>query len=98
MAQARGRFALAPAHGEPDPRLPALARAVRERRIVRLDAYRAGERVVHPVGLDLGADGWALRDGLSGDRVALDDWGPVNISARRFPEPAAPRAEIPVRT
>ena len=84
MAEANARFALAPPVAEPDPRLPAVAEAVRGARIVRLAAFGPKERIVHPVGLDLDASGWALRDALSGDTIALADWGPVNISARRF--------------
>ena len=85
MTDARERFALMPVDEDPDPRLPALAQAVRKRRVVRLHAFRRGERVVHPVGLDLDAAGWVLRDGLSGETVPLADWGAVNISAKRFP-------------
>ena len=74
---------------EPDPRIPALAEAVRQARIVRIQARSRAPRTLHPVGLVLGADGWVLLDALaSGDRIALAAWGDINISARTFAAPA----------
>lgn len=78
-----------------DPRLPALAAAVRERRIVRIRAFSPDERIVHPVALVCGPGGWSIEDALEvATPVPLDACGDINISARRFPEATAP-ARIP---
>ncbi len=68
-----------------DPRLPALATAIRQGRIVRIQAHRPAERVVHPVALVYGVDGWLLEDALvPGVPIALAACGDINISARTF--------------
>lgn len=85
-AIAAGRFRIERSRlrGE-DPRIEALATAIREQRIVRIRAHGPGERVVHPVGLVHGADGWRLEDDLAPGRpIALARCGHVNISARTF--------------
>lgn len=70
---------------EDDPRVRAVAEAVREQRVVRLRAFEANERVVHPTALLCDAHGWAVEDDLAPDvPVPLDEWGHVNISSRRF--------------
>lgn len=70
---------------EDDPRLEALACAVREQRVVRIRAYDADERVVHPIGLVYQSRGWAIDDELTpGAPVPLEECGHVNISSRRF--------------
>lgn len=71
-----------------DPRLPALAAAIRGRQVVRLRAFRVDERVVHPVALVFGADGWLLEDAIAPallERQAA--WGDINVSAKTFPPP-----------
>lgn len=83
MDAARRRFPVRVAQAGTVPEREALARAVRERRIVRLDATGAA-RKVHPVALVMTPGGWLVRDGLSGDEIAEADWGDINISARRF--------------
>jgi predicted DNA-binding transcriptional regulator YafY len=79
---------------EPDPRLPALAAAVRERRIVRIQAYQPLERVIHPVALVCTATGWMMEDARRPDApVPLASCGDINISAKTFPPaPAAGRS------
>ncbi|MEZ5912669.1 MAG: HTH domain-containing protein [Paracoccaceae bacterium] len=85
MDRARVRFAAAPNGGPlPDPSRQALARAVREGRIVRCRVGSAQERIVHPTGLVVAPQGWALLDGLTGEAIAEADWGDLNISAHRF--------------
>lgn len=68
-----------------DPRVPALAAAIRGRQVVRLRAFRDDERVVHPVALAFGADGWLLEDAIA---PALPEpqaaWGDINVSAKTF--------------
>lgn len=80
------RFPLAAASGhDEDVRLPALARAVREHRVVRLRAYQPDEREVHPVALRWDGSDWCLEDDRSpGAPIDRGAWGNINISARRF--------------
>lgn len=80
----RFRVVARPAQDD-DPRVAALAEAVREHRIVRLRAFTDDERVVHPTALVCDALGWAVEDALASDvAVPQAEWGHVNISSRRF--------------
>ena len=83
---ARRRFRFDPPPGpEPDPRIPALAQAVRESRIVRLQARSRAPRAIHPEGLVLDAAGWAVIDALAPDvAIPRQAWGDINISAHTF--------------
>jgi predicted DNA-binding transcriptional regulator YafY len=68
-----------------DPRLPALATAIRDTRLVRINAHQPMERVVHPVALVYEPDGWSLEDDLSPNApVRLAACGPINVSSRTF--------------
>jgi len=81
----RFRFAPAIATTDHDPRLAALATAVRERLVVRIQAYQPRERVVHPVALVCAATGWMMEDDLLPDApVWLDACGDINISSKTF--------------
>jgi predicted DNA-binding transcriptional regulator YafY len=82
----RFRFAAgAPAAMPDDPRLPALASAVRERRIVRVRAFQPDERVIHPVALVCAPEGWLVEDARApGHLIPLDACGDINISAKAF--------------
>lgn len=67
-----------------DLRLPALAAAIRDHRIVRINAHGPAERVVHPAALVYGRQGWELEDQLSDTRIALTACGDINVSSRTF--------------
>lgn len=68
-----------------DPRVAALADAVRRGCVVRIRDQDAARREVHPVGLTLVGDGWHLLDARDPDRsIPQPDWGTVNVSRRRF--------------
>lgn len=67
-----------------DQRVAALARAVRERRIVRIRARSKKPRVIHPAALVRTENGWEAFDQLTGDTISLESWGDINISARSF--------------
>lgn len=106
LALAAQRFRVAPdTDCAEDPRLPALAEAIRQSRVVRINAHQPAERMVHPVGLVCDASGWALEDDLvPGCRIPLDTCGNINVSSRVFrqrsrlartasgPEPGPPAA------
>ena len=83
-AQRRFRFA-ATARVAPDPRVPALAAAVRNQAIVRIRAKSGSPRTVHPVALTFGEAGWAIEDALApGSLIPLEEAGDINISRRSF--------------
>lgn len=70
---------------EEDPRLPALAAAIRASRIVRIRAHQSDERTVHPLALTCAPDGWRLDDALEPHRpIPLTECGDINISSRSF--------------
>ncbi|MBL8949739.1 MAG: HTH domain-containing protein [Myxococcaceae bacterium] len=67
-----------------DERIEALAKAVRERRKVRVHARSKRPRTLHPAALVFGARGWAVEDALRGEVLPLDACGDVNISALKW--------------
>jgi predicted DNA-binding transcriptional regulator YafY len=82
--QRQFRYAPALSH-ENDPRLAALAAAVREGRIVRIQARSRNPVVIHPVALIERDDGWAVIDGMNAEKtISLAQCGDINISAERF--------------
>lgn len=90
----RFRFvARASSMGGDDPRLAALAAAVREQRVVRVQAYQTDERVVHPVALVCEPEGWVVEDALRPDTpTPLERCGDINISSKTFTPRDRPRA------
>ena len=80
---AMARFTVAQSELAPDPRIAALALAIREQRIVRLRAATDGQ-TVHPIGLDYRGAGWQLREALTTAPIPDEYWGDINISAHRF--------------
>ena len=85
VATAQSRFELG---GEPahyDPRIPALANAIRGARIVRLNYPTRSQRLIHPIRLQADGTSWWLTCALSPDTpIPQDDWGNINISAKTF--------------
>ncbi|MBL4812947.1 MAG: HTH domain-containing protein [Rhodobacteraceae bacterium] len=67
-----------------DRRITALVAAIRHSNITRIHANTAREQVIHPNAIGSSADGWWVCDGLSGDKLALNTCGDINISARTF--------------
>jgi predicted DNA-binding transcriptional regulator YafY len=76
-----------------DPRLAALASAVRHHRVVRVRAHGPQERIIHPVALVCRGNSWLVEDDLApNESIPLDACGDINVSARTFrprPRPAA---------
>lgn len=84
MHGAREMFPARSDNAAPDPRLPALAGAVRARTAVWL-ACRSSDRVeVHPVAIGHDGADWFLSCQRSGKDIPRDGWGDVNITAVRF--------------
>ena len=86
MAAARARFRHAPVSGFPcDPRVAALADAIRRRAIVRINANTPLVRVIHPTSLTVGDQHWAVTDELDPTRpIPSTGCGAINISAKTF--------------
>ena len=66
-----------------DPRVFAIARAVRGTRIVHINVG-ADPQTVHPTAMHLSDEGWSFDDALSGETIPIERWGNINISAHRF--------------
>lgn len=67
-----------------DPRIAALANAVRQRMKVRLNARSSRSRQIHPVALTQ-ADGiWSVTDELTDTEISLEEWGDINVSGLAF--------------
>lgn len=82
QAQFRRSPTRAPA---PDPRVHALAEAIRRRRRVRLRARSGAPVTVHPVALHHGPRGWSLVDALHPEApIPRARWGDLNVSALGF--------------
>lgn len=84
--QARRQFRFEPeGSDDADPRIMALAGAIRRRVIVRIKAYSSTPRVVHPIGLTSRQGNWHIVDDLAPNQpIALDECDDINISARHF--------------
>ncbi len=83
---ARRRFQFADAPGEDtDPRITALATAIRRRTIVRIRAHSPQARIIHPISLIRSPAGWRVVDAQDPEHpIALEDLGDINISRRTF--------------
>lgn len=66
--------------GADDPRIPALAAAIRLGHEVRLDARSNAPRHIHPVALIHDPGGWSVVDGPSSRRIAMSEWKDINVS------------------
>ncbi len=78
-------FRLSPAGVADDERVPALAEAVRQRRVIRIRARGPAPRIVHPRGLSLTGHDWEIHDALDpAVPVPLAECGTINISSRVF--------------
>lgn len=81
-----------------DPRVPALAAAIRKHQIVRAHARSSSPRVIHPVGLRMRGSGWSVDDALAGEVLPVASLGDLNISSKTFaalePNPRRSRPRV----
>ena len=84
MQSTSDAYPMAPSPVDIDPRLPALAEAVRKRLIVRLNVRTDAPLTVHPVKLGYDGEDWNLTCKLTDSEVPRGDWGDINISSKRF--------------
>jgi predicted DNA-binding transcriptional regulator YafY len=84
LAQRRFRFQ-ATREPEEDPRVSALAQAIRAGRRVRIRARSGAPRTIHPAALVLGKKGWAVIDEQQPDSpIPLEECDDLNVSALSF--------------
>lgn len=84
--RAQARFRVEPPQAvTDDPRIAALAQAIRQARRVRIQARSKAPRTIHPVGLVFRKKGWAVVDELKPENpISLDDCGDLNVSGLSF--------------
>jgi predicted DNA-binding transcriptional regulator YafY len=93
IRQAQRRFQCAADRPQPaDARVAALAAAIRDTAITRIQSKSRTPKTIHPIALQFGPRGWAVIDAQDPD-VPIPDTavGDINISARRFSPPSAAR-------
>ncbi|MEM1428079.1 MAG: HTH domain-containing protein [Pseudomonadota bacterium] len=78
------RFTVVAPEPADDPRIRALAMAVRAGVRVRLRFASDTEQVIHPLAMQMQAETWLVNDGVSEAWIGMPDWGRVNVSALRF--------------
>ena len=68
-----------------DPRVAALAEAIRHRSVVRIRATEGARRTIHPIALTLTGEAWQIVDQQRPDQpVPLAECGTINISRHTF--------------
>ncbi len=84
QAQRRFQFSASPSQ-RADVRVAALAAAIRDSAITRIQAKSRAPKTIHPIALQFGPLGWAVIDARNPDIPIQDaDVGDINISAQRF--------------
>ncbi len=83
---ARRQFRIQNAYGlEDDERVAAVALAIRQHRIIYIQAHTSDARPMYPAGLELGIDGWCIQDARKDEpAVSVADAGNINISSRKY--------------
>ncbi|MEL6570776.1 MAG: HTH domain-containing protein [Pseudomonadota bacterium] len=84
ITEAMQRFTVAPAGPADDPRIRAMAQAIRAQTILRLRFASKTEQVIHPLAIHMTAGDWEVRDAITESWIAKQDWGRINVSAKRF--------------
>jgi predicted DNA-binding transcriptional regulator YafY len=93
-AQERFQFAASPPR-QIDARVAALAEAIRDAAVTRIQAKSRVPRTIHPIALQFGPRGWAVIDANNpDDPIPLSQAGDINISARRFSSPTSTNVAI----
>ncbi len=80
MAATFARFPRQEAEGDPDPRIAAIAGAIRAGQTLRLRARSGTALHLRPEVLALGAQGWTVMGPPLAAAVPMAEWGDINIS------------------
>lgn len=84
MSQRNFRYA-AGEQVDQDPRVDAMAEAIRAGKVARIMAKSAKPRTVHPECLIMASKGWGLVDALVPQHpIPISEWGDINISAKQW--------------
>ncbi len=84
---AQSRFMSNSALPDIDPRVGAIAKAIRNQTVVRIRYASAEMQEVHPIRLIQSTDTWAIICARDPDKEIMQkDWGRINISAKSFAE------------
>jgi len=84
QAQRRFQFATAPSQ-RIDVRVAALAGAIRDSAVTRIQSKSGAPKIIHPVALRFGPLGWAVIDAQDPDAPIPDsEVGDINVSALRI--------------
>jgi len=78
------RFQVALPDRQDDPRIEAMAKAVRNSLRIRLRFSTPNEQLIHPTAMRLDGSDWHVHDSLREVWVPRSDWGQINVSARTF--------------
>lgn len=84
LTDAMERFTVAAPPADDDPRIRAIAQAVRAQTKLRLRFASKSEQLIHPIALHAGQDGWQVHDHLTDAWIDQTSWGRINVSAQRF--------------
>ncbi|MEM9574451.1 MAG: hypothetical protein AAF870_04385, partial [Pseudomonadota bacterium] len=84
VSQTMERFTLVAEDTVDDPRIRALAMAIRAQTKVRIRFSSKTQQEIHPVAMELNGETWSVKDALTGDWVPIGAWGRLNVSAMRF--------------
>jgi predicted DNA-binding transcriptional regulator YafY len=84
VSQMMARFIIVADDPIDDPRIRALALAVRKEAAVRLRFGSSMEQLIHPIAMEMRGKTWSVHDDLSNASIEIGLWGRVNISAIRF--------------
>jgi predicted DNA-binding transcriptional regulator YafY len=89
IQQAQRRFQFLAGQPAPiDERVPALAAAIRDSAVTRIQAKSRAPKTIHPIALQFGPLGWAVIDARNpNDPIRGSEIGDINISAQRFTMP-----------
>jgi predicted DNA-binding transcriptional regulator YafY len=83
-SQRRFRFADVPKF-KADPRLAAMAVAIRNSTIVQIHSSTRASKYIHPIAMCLDSSGYTIIDAQNPELpIPMSKWGDINISTRRF--------------
>lgn len=78
------RFTLTNQSAVQSPRIRALAKAVEARTVARLRFATKTEQTINPIGMTFDGTVWCVHDALSDTFIPEENWGRLNMSAKRF--------------
>ena len=84
ITEAMARFSVTQPDSVDDPRIRALAMAIRAQTGVRIRFASKTQQLIHPIAMTTDAVNWKVQDHITGTWISMSDWGRINVSAQRF--------------